>query len=318
MNCSYQERQAMPSLKTIFDAKSVIRFIRKVIQEPLFRLQPNLRGAVLYPPGHYYSPLLDIRSVASKGNIPFDGVEYWEHIGLCPEQQRLYYEDLLERFPPLPFPQHKTDSYRYFTDNTFFGLPDAFTLSGILRKERPRRIIEVGSGFSTAVILDTLTHTRESPTLTLIEPYPKRVNSLLSSEDKSYANILVHRIQEISLSVFDQLDEHDVLFIDSSHVAKIGSDVTFILLRILPRLKPGVLVHFHDIFYPFSYWADWIREGRAWNESLFLRAFLLGNPNFQVVAFNAFAGTTFPELFQKRLPAFAKDPGGSIWLRKVA
>ena len=307
----------MPSLKTLFDPKPLIRFTRRLIQEPLFRLQPNLRGAVLYLPCHYYSPLLDIRSVGSEANIPFDGVEYWEYIELGPTQQRLYYEDLLERFPPLPFPRQKNDSYRYFADNTFFGLPDAFTLSGILRKEKPRRIIEVGSGFSTAVILDTLTHTREFPAVTLIEPHPKRVNSLLSSDDKSSVNILVNRIQEIPLSVFDQLDEQDVLFIDSSHVAKIGSDVTFIVLRILPRLKPGVLVHFHDIFYPFSYWANWIREGRAWNESLFLRAFLLGNPSFKVVAFNAFAGHTFPELFHERLPGFAKDPGGSIWLRKI-
>jgi len=309
----------MPRLKTILNAKSLIRFARKQVQEPLLRLQPNLRGAILYLPGHFHSPLLDIRSVGStEPNIPFDGVEYWEHIELCPTEQRLYYEDLLERFAPLPFPRQKNDSYRYFADNTFFGLSDAFTLSGILRKEKPRRIVEVGSGFSTAVMLDTLTQIRQSATLTLIEPYPKRLFSLLSSDDKPYAKILANRIQEVSLSVFDELDEQDVLFIDSSHVAKIGSDVTFILLRILPRLKPGVLVQFHDVFYPFSYPVSWIREGRAWNESIFLRAFLLGNPNFQVVAFNSFAGHSFPELFRERLPGFSKDPGGSIWLRKIA
>ena len=118
--------------------------------------------------------------------------------------------------------------------------------------------------------------------------------------------------------MFDQLEAQDLVFCDSSHVAKIGSDVSYILLRILPRLKPGVLVHFHDVFYPFSYPATWIREGRAWNESLFLRAFLVGNMQFQLVAFNCYAGYSFPELFRERLPAFLNDTGGSIWIRKVA
>ena len=309
----------MLSLKTILDPKSLIRFTRNLLQEPLLRLQPNLRGAILFLPGHYHSPLLDIRSAGSTDpNKSFDGVQFWEHIDLSRTKQRSYYEDLMDRFAPLPFPGQKTDGCRYFTDNSYFGFSDAFTLSGILRKEKPRRIVEVGSGFSTAVMLDTLGQTRESATLTLIEPYPKRLFSLLSSDDKSGTKILANRIQEVSLSVFDQLDGQDVLFIDSSHVAKIGSDVTFILLRILPRLKRGVFVHFHDIFYPYSYSVSWIREGRAWNESIFLRAFLLGNPNFQVVAFNSFAGHSFPELFRERLPRFLENSGGSIWLRKVA
>jgi len=102
------------------------------------------------------------------------------------------------------------------------------------------------------------------------------------------------QVQDVPLSVFDQLEAQDLVFIDSSHVAKIGSDVTFIFLRILPRLKRGGLVHFHDIFYPCSYPAVWIREGRAWNESLFLRTFLVGNPQFQLVAFNSYVGYVFP------------------------
>ncbi len=115
-----------------------------------------------------------------------------------------------------------------------FVQSDAFTLSGIIRKEKPRRIVEAGSGFSSAVMLDTLEQTHASAALTFIEPYPDRLYSLLSDRDRSSATILVQRIQEIPLSVFNQLEAQDVLFIDSSHVAKIGSDVTFILLRVLP------------------------------------------------------------------------------------
>jgi hypothetical protein len=275
-------------LKKIFNPKSYFRFIRKQLLELRLRLQPNLRGAVRYPPGHFYSPLLDIQGLGpNDSSLPFDGAEWWEHVNLRPGQQRSYYEDLLDRFPLLPFPSQKTDGYRYFTENGWFSLSDAFTLSGIIRKEKPRRIVEVGSGFSSAVMLDTLGQTNASAELTLLEPYPDRLYSLLSPHDRSISTVLVQRVQEVSLSVFDQLEAQDLVFIDSSHVCKIGSDVTFILLRILPRLKRGVLVHFHDVFYPFSYPASWIREGRAWNESLFLRAFLVGNPQFQLVSFNS-------------------------------
>lgn len=309
----------MPRLKTIFNPKSYFRFIRKRLEDRRLRLHPNLRGAVAFPPGHYHSPLLDIQGLGPNDlNLPFDGAESWEHVNLQPIEQRSYYEDLVERFPLPPFPSQKTDSYRYFTENGWFPLSDAFTLSGIIQKEKPRRIVEVGSGFSSAVMLDTLGHTHMSAELTFIEPYPDRLYSLLTPDDRSVSTILVNRVQEVSLSVFEQLESQDLVLIDSSHVAKVGSDVTFILLRILPRLKRGVLVHFHDVFYPFSYPASWIRQGWAWNESLFLRSFLVGNSQFQLVAFNSYAGNSFPEVFRERFPAFLDNTGGSIWIRKVA
>lgn len=309
----------MPRLETISILRSCLWFIRKRLQELRGGREPNLRGAVRFPPGHFYSPLLDIQGLGpNDSSLPFDGAECWEHVNLRPSEQRSYYEDLLERFPLLPFPSQKSHNYRYFTENNWFAVSDAFTLSGIIRKERPHRIVEVGSGFSSAVMLDTLDQTHASAALTFIEPYPDRLYSLLSAHDRSIATVLVERVQEVSLSMFDQLEAQDLIFIDSSHVSKIGSDVTFILLRILPRLKQGVLVHFHDVFYPFSYPASWIREGRAWNESLFLRAFLVGNPQFQLVAFNSYAGYFFPEVFRDRFPAFLSDTGGSIWIRKVS
>jgi methyltransferase family protein len=298
------------NLTTVLNPKSYFRFIRNL---------RNFRGAVRFPPGHFYSPLLDIQSLRpNDSNLPFDGEELWEHINLRLSEQRSYYEDLLDRFAPLPFPSQKTDGYRYFTENIYFTLGDAFTLSGIIRKEKPCRIVEIGSGFSSAVMLDTLGQTHASAQLTFIEPQADRLYSLLLTDDRSISTVLAQRVQEVPFSVFDQLEAQDLVFCDSSHVAKIGSDVSYILLRILPRLKPGVLVHFHDVFYPFSYPATWIREGRAWNESLFLRAFLVGNMQFQLVAFNCYAGYSFPELFRERLPAFLNDMGGSIWIRKVA
>jgi predicted O-methyltransferase YrrM len=308
----------MPRLRTLLNPKSYIRFIGKRLEERRLRIHPNLRGAAFCPPGHFYSPLLDIQALgANDSNLPFDGAEWWEHVDLQPSVQRSYYHDLLERFPFPSFPPQKNDDYRYFTHNGFFVASDAFTLSGIIQKERPRRIVEVGSGFSSALMLDTLHHANMSTALTFIEPYPERLFSLLTPDDRAASSVIVRRVQEVPLSVFEQLEAQDLLFIDSSHVAKVGSDVTFILLRILPRLKRGVIVHFHDIFYPFSYPSTWIREGRAWNESLMLRAFLQGNPQFELVAFNSYAGFSFPEVFRERFPTFLKNTGGSIWIRKV-
>ena len=121
----------------------------------------------------------------------------------------------------------------------------------------------------------------------------------------------------LRLSVFESLEAGDILFVNSSHVAKIGSDVAWLLLRILPRLKPGVLIHIHDMFYPHSYPEDWIKRGYAWNESLFLRALLLGHAGFEIVAFNSYAAQAFPELFRTRLPAFLTTSGQSLWLRRT-
>jgi hypothetical protein len=100
-------------------------------------------------------------------------------------------------------------------------------------------------------------------------------------------------------------------------VAKVGSDVADVFLRVLPRLKPGVLVHFHDIFYPGVYPEGWLRQGCAWNEGLFLRAFLQFNRAFEVLWFNAFIGHTCREQLAASLPLFLTDTGGSIYLRRV-
>jgi hypothetical protein len=131
--------------------------------------------------------------------------------------------------------------------------------------------------------------------------------------------IKLHRqsVQSMPMEIFDTLEAGDFLFIDSSHVAKAGSDVAFLFLRVIPRLKPGVWVHVHDMFYPGSYPMAWFQEGRAWNESLFLRALLIGNPDLKVCAFNQYAATQFPELFRDSLPALLANAGGSFWMQRA-
>jgi hypothetical protein len=309
----------MPRIRSLLNPLAYFRFAAGLIRKHSIGEDPNLRGVTYYPPGHFCSPLLDIRGLGSDDlALPFDGPEDWEHVDLRPEDQKRFFQELVDKYPLLPFPEQKSNGYRYYSDNRYFVLSDAFSLSGVMRSCNPKRIVEVGSGFSSAVMLDTLELTGASTEMTFIEPHPSRLLALLSAQDKLSVTILENRVQEVPLTVFDQLDVNDVLFVDSSHVAKVGSDVSYLFLRVLPRLRPGVIVHVHDVCYPYSMPPEWIRQGRAWNESLFLRAFLIGNSNFHVMAFNQFAAQAFPDVFKVRVPSFLSSPGGSIWIRKVA
>ena len=167
----------------------------------------------------------------------------------------------------------------------------------------------MGSGFSSAVMLDTMDKARLSAAVTFIEPYPDRLYSLFLPNDRSVSTVIARPVQEVPLSIFDQLEAQDLLFIDSSHVAKIGSDVTLILLRILPRLKRGVLVHFHDIFYPCSYPAVWIREGRAWNESSVPKSLSRGKHTVPICGLQFLCLLSFPGCLPGTAPCFPEKCG---------
>ena len=118
-----------------------------------------------------------------------------------------------------------------------------------------------------------------------------------------------------------ELEVNDILFIDSSHVVKTGSDVHFELTELIPRLRPGVVVHFHDIFYPFEYPKAWVLDiNRSWNEIYFLHVFLMYNSAFGIEFFNTFFARNYPDIVRASIPAhadkFLLNPGGGLWLRK--
>ena len=130
--------------------------------------------------------------------------------------------------------------------------------------------------------------------------------------------VIEKAVQEVELELFQTLDAGDILFVDSSHVVKIGSDVAHIIFEILPRLKPGVIVHFHDVFYSFEYPKEWVKEGRAWNEDYFLRAFLQYNSVFQILYFNSFMGQFYQNELERKMPLCLRNTGGSLWMKKAA
>ena len=206
---------------------------------------------------------------------------------------------LLDEFRPFydeqPFPLERTDAMRYWFENHSFSYGDALALYCMLRFVRPSRVIEVGSGWSSCVLLDTCERFLGwEPDVTMIEPYPHQLHLLVRPDDLSRVRLIDQPVQEVPLAEFQALERDDILFIDSTHVARVGSDVNREIFEILPALQPGVYIHFHDIFYPFDYPVDWVEEGRGWNEAYVLRAFLEYNDDFEVVLFNDLLANVSP------------------------
>jgi hypothetical protein len=223
----------------------------------------------------------------------------------------------LDYYKEMPFPDEKSDKFRYHFNNPAYSYGDGITLYCMLRHFKPKKIIEIGSGYSSCLMMDINdTFFDGKIDLTFVEPYPDIFFSLIEDDDKNRFNINLQKLQEIDPSIFCKLKKNDILFIDSSHVSKLCSDVNVLFFYILPVLKTGVIIHIHDIFWPFELPADWIREGRAWNEAYILRAFLQYNKRFEILFFSTYLLWKQPEWFHKNMPLFEKNPGGNIWIKK--
>lgn len=221
-------------------------------------------------------------------------------------------EDVPQDAPPGP--------PRYHWNNDFWRGADALVHYGLLRRDKPRRVVEIGCGWSSLLMADALERNREEgsePTVVdQIEPFPREeLLSALPSHWTLHEAIL----QRADLELFDSLEAGDVCFYDGSHVARAGSDVVWFFFEVLPRLKPGVLIHVHDIFWPADYPDDWIfNRGQTWNEQYVLQAFLMYNGSFEPLICNAL-------LYQRRKEALealfrgtdSQHSGVSVWLKKT-
>jgi predicted O-methyltransferase YrrM len=267
-------------------------------------------------PGHFYSPIPNADEVRKRESELFgEPPRTLPGIDLREDAQLALVDQLKDFYGEMPFPRVKSDSMRYWFDNWAYSYGDAILLYSMLRHVRPRRVIEIGSGFSSAAMLDTNERFLDRATaLTFIDPDPSTVRALLKPEDT--AEIIAKPVQDVPLSRFDELEADDFLFVDSTHVAKTGSDVNRILFDILPRLKDGVWVHFHDMFYPFEYPKEWVYEGRAWNEDYIVRAFLEFNAAFRIELFATYLARFHRDWFARHMPLCLENPGGALWIRK--
>src|SRR5438034_9271638 len=150
--------------------------------------------------------------------------------------------------------------------------------------------------------------------LICVEPFP---SDFLSKGFPGLKSLVIKVVQEIDLDFFSQLQSGDVLFIDSSHTVKIGGDVNYLFLEVLPRLKPGVIVHVHDIFLPFDYPRDWVVDDfRFWAEQYMLQSFLTFNSEFEVLMANSYLNHYHEEELKTVFPDLPSYRGGSFWIRR--
>jgi hypothetical protein len=276
------------------------------------------RWQVGWPPGHFYSPIPALDEIRANEQRVFRIPEQLPGIELNELGQLRLLEQLGVYYQQQPFAAQRQPGLRYFFDNPNYSYGDAIVLHCMLRHLRPRRVIEIGSGYSSCVTLDTNELFLDNALqCTFIEPYPELLLSLVKPEERSQLKIIGRNLQDIDLDIFSTLAAGDILFIDSTHVAKIGSDVNYIFFEILPKLQKGVYIHIHDIFYPFEYPQEWIYQGRAWNEAYLLRAFLQYNDVFEIQYFNSFMGFKHREALAQVMPLCTRSPGAGIWLKKL-
>jgi predicted O-methyltransferase YrrM len=278
----------------------------------------NFKKNSCYPAGHYYSTIISVDDVKKREHEIWNKslIEGINGIDLKTENQIKLVNSFKKYYDEIPFKSEKQTKIRYYFENGFYSYTDGIMLYSMIRHCRPKRIIEIGSGFSSAIMLDTneLFFSNQIE-LTFIEPYPDRLLSLINNKDKKISTIIESDVQEISLNNFAKLETGDILFVDSTHVIKTGSDVNYILFEILPSLQSGVLIHFHDVFYPFEYPKEWVFMGRNWNEDYFLKSFLMYNTKFEIKLFSEYLHRLHPQAF-KNMPLTYKNFGGNLWIEK--
>lgn len=236
-------------------------------------------------PVHYYSPVPDLRDLRAR--------EIWSRRSELPgldfrgaEQLELLAELGRKFGGECDWPHDPTDDPQvFFTNNSGFSYCCAASTHSVIRRFRPRRFVEIGSGMSTRVIAEALRLNRASghaSHYTIIDPFPSDQVGELSA----VSTVLADRVETVDLSIFESLRAGDILFIDSGHTVRIGGDVNFLILEVLPRLAPGVIVHFHDIPMPYEYSELYYTNEKfrmLWTESYLLQAFLSCNSKFKIL-----------------------------------
>ena len=267
---------------------------------------------------HFYQPIpnrQEIMTYAGKER-PLSSIEW--HL----DKQTELVKYLLEKYA-LEFNNKEIFSALGYSEDTSALISgDAEVLYAMVREKKPSRIIEIGSGGSTKIIAAALKmnfiENSQKSQLISIEPYPQDFLKDFANVSKDFVefSLLTQKVESVDLSVFESLQTNDILFVDSSHVFKSGSDVEFEFLQVYPRLQTGVLVHIHDIFFPYDYPIEWnLKESRYWNEQYFLETFLQFNKKFEVLASLSMVSSYNNSVFFDNINAYNKERlPGSFWM----
>lgn len=263
---------------------------------------------------HYYEPFVhpdDLRRpLETERELP--GID-WNISGQLEFLRELRYAgELLD----LTAPSAGAGEFRL--DNGSFESGDAEFLYQIIRARKPRRVFEIGSGYSTLLAARAIRRNREEDGAydcrhLCVEPFEARWLEGLGIA------VVRERVEDIGTEFFAELQADDLLFIDSSHMIRPQGDVLHEYLQLLPSLRPGVIVHVHDVFSPWDYPRHWMLEDmRLWNEQYLLEAFLTGNESWRIIgALNLLHRRHFDEL--RRVCPYlirGREPG-SFYIQRI-
>jgi Methyltransferase domain len=265
---------------------------------------------------HFEDPIPNVASLKLK--YPDTDETSYPGIDFNPELQLQYLTTIVTKYSQefLSFPLRTNEFDVYSRLNDSFPQLDALVYWSFLRSHKPSRVYEIGSG-NSSILAYLAIKSNKCGELTVIDPYPRDFTQVFAGK-ASEVRLERRPVEDIDPLLFDDLVQDDILFIDGSHVLKIGNDVDYMFNRILPRLKPGVLVHIHDIYLPFQYpSAYFIHEHRFWNEQPALALYLSDNSKVQVQFGSAFVLRRFSDDIVKILPDPEARLGASFWYRRI-
>lgn len=268
--------------------------------------------------GHFYSPIVNIKEIKADESriwperptihgIDFNDKGHLDFIDFC--------HTIMPEFDYPYEPNPELKGWEFYFNNSQFSYLDPHVLFAMLRRRKPKRMIEIGSGFSSLLTADVNRNfLNNSLNFSCIEPYPRE---FLTKRIEGISEVIVDKVMNVPIDYFQELDKGDILFIDSSHVCKTGSDVNHIYFNIIPTLKKGVHIHIHDIFFPFDYKKEWvIDERRSWSEQYLLQAMLMYSNRFEVTFGCNYATFYFPDKIKSMLNG--KFYGGSsFWIKTL-
>jgi predicted O-methyltransferase YrrM len=271
----------------------------------------------------YYSPLPDLDRLE---DADWDRVSAMHGVELDPAAQLAFAEAELAPFvAELDLPARPgADPLEFFLDNDHYESVDAEIAYAMLRRLRPQRVVELGSGFSTQVLARAAARNGAEGhpcELVACNPYPsERMQAVLDAGVPGLAAHHEIEAQRLPLETFTALGAGDVLFIDTSHVVKLGGEVVHLFLEVLPILAPGVVVHVHDIALPYEYDRRFVVDlDMPWAEQYLLQALLSGNDGWEIVFAAQAAARHDRERLARLVPSLRPHHYPSaFWMRRTA
>lgn len=270
---------------------------------------------------HFYQPIPRYETLPA---LVFDGRQSFPGFGIDEEKVRATLHKLGRFGAEADWPRDPMPPGRYTAANDNFGFSSAALLHAFIRAYGTRKVVEVGGGYSSLISLAALEKNCGSGRYLFecIEPYPSPWLEQALHAREPAAHLTRQPVETLSAAALADLEANDILFVDSSHCVRLASDVNFVFLQVLPRLRPGVIVHVHDIYIPYEYPRTHFfgRQKLFWNEQYLLQALLTENPRFEILVPGYFVQSEMESDFAAAFPAYdaARDRRtSSFWLRRV-